>query len=450
MTFRLNGVKGWIALVVAFVAGLAVAALVIVLVAAAGYAHWISPASQADPPENPFPSATSDFVVLGDSFASGEGARGFWSDSGTCHRSWQTYAYEIASEYKDGLVFPACSGAVISNLENANGPIPSQLSVLSAAPKPAAVLVQISGNDVGFGTLVESCIKATYHASSVPCSDNNLLTRLPAVETRLEQVYTMVKKDAHGAPVFVMGYPDPFGTTYCTASELTPGDFNYVSTVFIPKLDNMIQHAASDTGVHYVNLQSAFSGFGVCELPVGEAALNTVSYFSLLTRHDSFHPSAVGQLLMAIRIEGALRDYSVPPPTDVTGAAAGAAGPTAQSPPTTSSASPQRAATQPSVPVPSQSSATKPLVDSSPCQAGTPPTTTYPIPNSSPAIIVSGATPSSVVCYRANKGTWHQVTSTPQGGALLAVPTGVGSQVEVIMKDKLGSWSRDVYIRSKL
>jgi lysophospholipase L1-like esterase len=426
------GGTGIVALI-AFVGGVLVTAGVIGLVAALGYAHWIAPASQADPPENPFPTSAHDVVVLGDSFASGEGARGFWSDSGNCHRSWQTYAYMIANLYKDGLIFPACSGAVIDDLEKANGSIPAQLSALQGGTKPVAVLVQVSGNDAGFGDLVLNCLKATYDLTSTPCADDDFLARLPAVEPRLVQLYRMVKDGAKGAPVFVMGYPDPFGPTYCTASELTPTDFTYVSTDFIPTLDGMVQTAAQAAGVHYVDLLHAFSGFGVCQLPVGEAAINTISYLSLLARHDSFHPSAIGQLLMAVQIESVLRDYGLPPPEEtvssqdykeLTGKAA------------------------PAATVPSQSAVANPAPDTSPCHAGTPQTTTYPLPKSSAAVAVSGVAANSTVCYRVNGGSWQEINATAQGGLFLGVPSDPGSKIEIVLKDKLGSWSREIYVRS--
>ncbi len=424
----------WLIATTAFLAGILVVCAGIGLAAWLGYAHFIKAASLADPPENPFPTSTSHIVVLGDSFASGEGARGFWTDSGSCHRSWQTYGYMIASQYKDGLTFPACSGAVIDDLERSNGSIPAQLSVFQGAPKPVAVLVQISGNDVGFGDLVLGCLKATYGLSSTPCADDGFQSRLPTVEPRLVQLYRAVKQKANGAPVFVMGYPDPFGPNYCTASELTPGDWQYVSTSFIPALDFMIQDAAKQAGVHYVDLLTAFTGFGVCELPVGEAALNTVSYLSLLARHDSFHPSAIGQLLMAVRIESVLRDYNLTPPAEAPLSRTGYEALTGK---------PSPAST-----VPSQSVQKNPSADTSPCKAGSPPTTDYPISNSTPVIVLSGTAPSSVICYRPDGGSWQEAVSTAQGSALIAIPPGGKSRVEVILRDKLGSWSRQVYART--
>ncbi|MBV8462865.1 MAG: hypothetical protein JO368_06205, partial [Acidimicrobiales bacterium] len=85
--------RSWFKIAAVFIAGAIFALAIGGLATVVFHDHFINAATQADPPENPSPAASKSIVVLGDSFASGEGARGFWADSGSCHRSWQTYAY---------------------------------------------------------------------------------------------------------------------------------------------------------------------------------------------------------------------------------------------------------------------------------------------------------------------------------------------------------------------
>src|SRR3954452_15608606 len=66
----------------------AVIGVVVALLAVFVYHRSVDPASATERPENPYPKAEHRIAVLGDSFASGEGARAFWTDSKNCHRTW--------------------------------------------------------------------------------------------------------------------------------------------------------------------------------------------------------------------------------------------------------------------------------------------------------------------------------------------------------------------------
>jgi lysophospholipase L1-like esterase len=402
-----------------------VTTLVLVIGAFAAYKIFYDRGSshQAEPPENPNPKATQSLVVLGDSFASGEGARQFWADSKGCHRTWQSYAYALATEYELRLVFAACSGAVTADFNNKSNGEKPQLAQLSGA-HPEIVLVQIGGNDAKFGDLVAACLKANFFHSK-PCSAQGFDGRLGQVEKTLETTYRDVVRAAPlPARVFVMGYPNPFGPNYCTASELTNGDWKYVTTTFIPKLDAAVQEAATKIGVTYIPMLDAFKGFALCQLPVGEAALNTISYLSNEPRHDSFHPNAVGQLLFADRIAEVLRSngFDVPPP-EVPVATSVTTTPTATLPPI---------AKPPST------------LDTSPCHAGKPAATLYPVSAADLAhITVTGAVAHTLVCFRADGGAWRRTTSDATGTVVITTPA--KKTVEVVFQDLPKTWLRSVY-----
>lgn len=411
-----------------YLAGIGTVLVVAVLAVVAGamiYRTFFESGAPTAPLENPFPKASDKMVVLGDSFASGEGARAFWTSSGTCHRSWQTYAYTIATQYQLGLAFPACSGAVINDLDHSSSnALPAQIDMVKSSPDLKFVLVQIGGNDAHFGDLVAACLKANFRLGP-PCAGQGFLERLPQVESELVKIYDDVRTAARNAPVFIMGYPNPFGPNYCTASEVTQSDWAFLSKTFIPQLDDTIAQAAQAAHVHYVPMVDAFAGYGLCELPVGEAALNTISYLSDLPRHDSFHPNAVGQLLMANRIDSSLRTNSITPPSEST--------PPNQSTNGSASAVPQVVTL-------------KPQLDSSPCHAGAPAGTLYPTSRTAIAhIALTGVLPTSTVCYRTDGGAWQRTAVNVSGDAVVSASGTNPTTVELIFQGRFKTWTRTLY-----
>ena len=93
-------------------------------------------------------ASTIHFVALGDSYSSGVGAG---STSGSCGQSPNAYPklWAVANSVAS-FTFAACSGARTSDV------ISSQLSSLSAAT--TLVSITIGGNDVGFSSIMETCV----------------------------------------------------------------------------------------------------------------------------------------------------------------------------------------------------------------------------------------------------------------------------------------------------
>jgi hypothetical protein len=204
----------------------------------------------------------------------------------------------------------------------------------------------------------------------------------------------------------------------CTASEVTQSDWAFVTKQFIPALDATIEHAATQVGVHYVPMFDAFAGYGICDLPVGKAALNTISYLEGLPRDDSFHPNALGQLLMANRFEAVLRSNGISIP----------ATPPPPSAPTL-------------IPQPTSVASD---IDTSPCHAGHPATTLYPPGKSPSTVVVTAVLANTKTCFRINRGPWRTVTA-PRGGTINIAPPSGTTSVEVIFRTRLGAWTRFLY-----
>src|ERR1700748_3892832 len=88
------------------------------------------------------------YVALGDSYSSGVGAG---STSGSCGQSPNAYAPLWAkANAPASFTFAACSGARTSDV------ISKQLSALS--PATTLVSIAIGGNDVGFSSIMETCV----------------------------------------------------------------------------------------------------------------------------------------------------------------------------------------------------------------------------------------------------------------------------------------------------
>jgi hypothetical protein len=151
-------------------------------------------------PVGPWQSIQGEYVALGDSFSSGEGAPRFVEGTDTCgvkgnssinctpsphasgfiqvpwnecHRSTQAYPVLVSREV--GAPFfedRACSGAVTANFAHSQkwsdmafaDPQEFSLEVCSGVPGCTArslITLTMGGDDVGFSTIGEACISAT-------------------------------------------------------------------------------------------------------------------------------------------------------------------------------------------------------------------------------------------------------------------------------------------------
>ena len=111
------------------------------------------------------------YVALGDSYSSGVGAGSYIGSSGSCDQSTNAYpALWDAANQPASYVSEACSGATTATV------LSSQLSALSSAT--TLVSITVGGNDVGFSSVMEtcvllptsSCVSAVQHAEALTAS----------------------------------------------------------------------------------------------------------------------------------------------------------------------------------------------------------------------------------------------------------------------------------------
>lgn len=215
-----------------------------------------------------------EVVLLGDSFAAGEGAGSYLPvdgvDRSLCHRS----AAGLLSETRDRAVVHnlACSRARIQHLGSAQQMpghgaegIAAQLDRLGGLD-PDLVLLHIGGNDAGFAGLLQACL-----VEDEPCNRDAGLRQavkqqLRDLRTPLTELYTELGTTLR-APVLVLPYPRLFEGSEETCGRLSPEERSFGVDI-TDALNSTIEQsvtAAGLPGVRYVDaLEDSFAGRGAC------------------------------------------------------------------------------------------------------------------------------------------------------------------------------------------
>ena len=307
-----------------------------------------------------------NYVALGDSYSSGEGAGDYHRGSNIvpsladipvpknlCHRSRQAYARKLRPPPPPGRSGPlfdlqdpftgapllACSGAKTENV--------SAIRVDKAPPKKACdlygcsegtqleataedgsaivseqtdmITITIGGNDLGFVKIIFECA-----VRNIAGCDENLFGdgldpvthiqgALPDVQQDLQDLYNEIANQAPNAAIFVLGYPQLFGGNSCLSLDtgLTPSlwlreidtaEQAALATV-ATEINNAIECASSRAGVHFVPVLEAFAGHELCNL-TEEEWFHGFPLINPLSPHQ-FHPTPEGQKAYA----DALNDY---------------------------------------------------------------------------------------------------------------------------------------------
>jgi hypothetical protein len=224
---------------------------------------------------NPILPTPNVVVAMGDSYMSGEGTYpavdyyvGTETGQDTCHRSPASYAILLGVLQSN---FVACSGATISDLKNGFKTEPSQLNVL--APDVRVVLLTIGGDDADFVTILDSCIdfplpRYGHPRSLFEClkAIDTALGKMPAISQNLAGLFGLIRQQAPGAQIVLVGYPHlfpPFGSgpgcNWISANRQRlingAGD----------ALDSMLASTANGYPyVTYVDTRALFLGHEIC------------------------------------------------------------------------------------------------------------------------------------------------------------------------------------------
>ena len=221
------------------------------------------------------------YVALGDSYSSGVGAGSYIGSSGSCDQSTNAYpAQWDTSNQPASYVSEACSGATTATV------LSTQLSALSAAT--TLVSITVGGNDVGFSSVMETCVlESTSHCvSAVNNAESLTASALPG---ELDSVLSAISADAPNARVVVLDYPrlyDLNKSSSCIGLSTTDRtDLNQGAD----QLDSTIQAAAVQHGDVFADVRGAFTGHEICD---SSSWLHSVNFLDI---SESYHPTASGQ-----------------------------------------------------------------------------------------------------------------------------------------------------------
>jgi lysophospholipase L1-like esterase len=271
----------------------------------------------------------TDYLALGDSYQSGEGAYDYYPETDTdenmCHLSKVSYPYLIGQSlnlYSYNSV--ACSGAKIENINDyvQRSSIPDPNSMGNLLPgyrtqasyvkqlNPSVITVGIGGNDIGFGDILIKCINFGEIPST--CYEN-YEDRLELVRLANKQLDRLTKTFAglkSTAPnVYTLGYPSiTKNNGDCAVNVRLNSQEIIFSNLVIDYLNLVIKTASKKAGVRYLDVTEAFLGHRMCEVDSEDSAVNGVTFgddgpfgFGPIG-NEGFHPNKFGHQLLKAAI----------------------------------------------------------------------------------------------------------------------------------------------------
>ncbi len=311
-----------------------------------------------------------DYLGLGDSYTSGEGAFDYLGGTDTaddmCHLSARSYPLLLTHDLFSaaGGHSVACSGAVINDVGSISpdykGQVRgignlTQLQQTQAALlnsimtnyvpgyvaqqrfvkqyQPAVTTVSVGGDDIGFGDILQKCVEphVSLHLSANTCystyEDRLELTKLiDRTVPRWTALYKQLLAEAPGTQLYTIGYPqiaDDKGDCALNV-HLNKSELEF-SEELIDYLNGGIRQAAEASGVTYVDISQALAGHRLCEAASYDVAINGLTagtdagVFGLkIFGKESYHPNALGQALMEQAILQQTHNLTlVSPPTPV-------------------------------------------------------------------------------------------------------------------------------------
>jgi hypothetical protein len=150
------------------------------------------------------------------------------------------------------------------------------------------VSITVGGNDVGFSSVMETCVllPTSSCVSAVDHAESLTATQLPG---ELDSVLNAIHADAPNARVVVLDYPELYDlsrSSSCIGLSTTDRtDLNQGAD----QLDSQIQAAAARHGDVFADVRGAFRGHEICD---SGSWLHSVN---ILDVSESYHPTASGQ-----------------------------------------------------------------------------------------------------------------------------------------------------------
>jgi lysophospholipase L1-like esterase len=217
------------------------------------------------------------YVGLGDSAASGPVIPYQIPAPLGCWRSDHNFAHVVAQSLDVSLRDVSCSGARTDHMWSPQdvflGPNPPQLDAL--AKDTRMVTLQIGGNDIGFGEIVDACTTASpfghpcidRYAPNWPAGPDVLAARIAAAAPRVAAVLQEIHVRAKQARVLVVGYAAilPHTGYGCWPQvAIAWEDVPYLRATH-EALNTMLKEQAAANNAAYVDAYAASRGRDACQ-----------------------------------------------------------------------------------------------------------------------------------------------------------------------------------------
>jgi GDSL-like Lipase/Acylhydrolase family len=260
----------------------------------------------------PATARAADWVGLGDSYAAGPLIPNQSLSPLGCLRSDHNFAHLSAKAAGMSLADVSCSGATTADMTAAQstdaGTNPPQFNALSAATR--VVSLQISGNDIGFTSILENC--ATVNPFSHPCQDkygtgpnNQLEQRIAATAPKVAAVLQGIHQRSPSARVLLVAYAAILPATGSGCWPQVPISFSdvpYLRQVEID-LNGMLSTQAAANGARYVDDYTPSTPFNACR----STSVRWVEPLVPTNAAAPFHPNARGEAGVAQVVTAAAR-----------------------------------------------------------------------------------------------------------------------------------------------
>jgi lysophospholipase L1-like esterase len=241
-------------------------------------------------------------VVIGDSTAAGAGLPWVPDPSATdkaCGRSSESYAADLASANGWKVLNLACDSATIP--DGLLGPqvqggqsVPAQIASASDVKDPSVVIVSVGADDLQWSTILEVC--AVSSTCDNRASAAYFQQKLHAFSTSYLQLLIRLGSLPGHPQIIINRYYDPFGgdVSCITRQGLTAAKVRTLST-WLGALNKVLAKGAAQFG--FLSPQPSFAGHGIC---------SRQPYVQDLSASAPFHPTALGQMAIALADQAAI------------------------------------------------------------------------------------------------------------------------------------------------
>lgn len=307
----------------------------------------------------------TDYLALGDSYTSGEGAFNYLAGTDTptnhCHTSAASYPLLISRQ-----VFSAssghnvaCSGARITDLNNSNDSYHGQVEdgmaykdlvaqqaarlatiIANYSPgylaqyrfvekySPKIITVSAGGNDIGFGEIVKQCVMPNANPEKNTCFNTHedrqeILGLIKRTSSKWKSLFRRLKTASPTSQIYSVGYPSIVSNTgNCGLNVHLDQEEREFTNLLLGELNKAIAKTADEEKIQYIDISQALFGYRLCENQSHNVAINGLTAGTdaglkglNFLGQESYHPNALGHELIAQAILRATNNLKTEPIT---------------------------------------------------------------------------------------------------------------------------------------